>query len=490
MASSSPAFSASKSTLHGVKWSALAMVAGQLLFLARSVVLARLLSREDFGLLGMSATVQVALNMATNFGLTNTIVSGQYSSEEELHAQINTIWTADLIRRLLVVLLLMAAAFPTAKFYNDARLTPILMVTSLGVLVQGFENEGLMLLRRNVEFKANNIYTLVSQALSCAAPVLVALWRRDVWALVWGQLLATMLGVAFSYVYHPFRPRFELDRAALQRSIKFGKWFIVISAMVYVTTTADNIFVGRWLGPATLGGYLVAYNISMLPQNIITRVLSNVLFPVFAALNRGERERLGPAVQRVMSVATALLTLVLVPIGVLAPEIVAVFYGPKWGASVEPLRVLLLPGLFRGMLQNVSPITMGLDRPDLEARSKIAEAILFVAALSLLVPRFGTLGAASASALAYGLAVVVRYRIAASLVPDGFTGLAPTLGTMALSAGGGALAGWAILWPLAGAAPLLRLGIGSVAVWAATGALLLALRPSLRGELKRLKRGA
>ena len=468
-----------------MKWGAVATVWGQFLFLVRSVALAHLLSREDFGLMGMIASVMLGFNMLTNFGLNTAIIAGQYENDAELHSHLNTIWTADLIRSALVTLFLIAAAFPTAAFYGDARLAPLLAVTCLAVLVQGFENKGLVLLKRDVKWKSNAIYQVVNTTLTSMAPVVIALWQRDVWALVWGQLAATAVSVSFSYLFHPFRPRFELDPLALKRSIKFGKSFIVISVMVYITTTADNIFIGKILGPAALGGYLIAYNISNMPQNIISKVLSSVLFPVFAALNREDSERMAPAISRVLGVSTALLTLILVPMAVLAPEIIAAFFGPKWKDSVAPLRILLLPGLFRGLLQNVTPIVMALNRPDLEARSKVAEAILFVGALSVLVPRYGVIGAASASALAYFLAVVVRYYFVSRLVPGGFSALPATLATMAIAATGGAGAGFLALYPLQNAHPALRLALVTPLIWLVTGIFLLRLRPALRSEIER-----
>jgi len=320
--------------------------------------------------------------------------------------------------------------------------------------------------------------------------VAIAFWRQDVMALAWGQLAASFCSVGLSYLFHPYRPRFRLDRASMKRTAKQGRWFMIIGIMVFVTTTVDNVFIGRMLGSAALGVYVIAYTISTMPQTVISRVIANVLFPVVAALNRNDDARLGPAISRVMNVSTSVLTLIMVPMAVLAPELIGTFYGPKWAEAAEPLRILLLPGLFRGLLQNIGPIMLGLDRPDLEARSKIAEAVLFVIALSILVPKYGINGAAWASALAYFLAVVLRYRNAVKLVPDGFKRLPMQLVSMALAAAGGAGAGLLILWPLIGAAPLLRLLVGAPVVWGVTGFLLLALRPELRDELKSLKLGA
>ena len=475
--------SASERTLSGVRWTTISMLFNQILTLGRSVALAHLLSREDFGLMGMAATAQSAFSLFTNFGLQNTIISGKFADEKELHRQLNTIFTAEMIRAGLLSLMMMAAAVPTAKFYGDERLLPILLVLCLTPLVSACKNIGLTLLSRDVKFRSNTIYNVISSTITVAAPVALALWRRDVWALVWGQLIASAIGVAISYFYHPYRPRFQLDPAALRRSVKFGKWFLVISGMVYLTTTADNVFVGKLLGPATLGGYLVAYSIANLPATLVSKVLSSVLFPIFAKLGRDETDRLRAAVGRVLLVGSSLLIIITVPMMLLSPELISTFYGSKWADTADPLRVLMLVGLFRGMIQLISPLVMGLDRPDLEARSKIVEAIVFLAILYPMIQAFGTMGAAWAGVLIYFLSFVMRYRYASQLVPGGFTSMPRIVVTGALASAGGAALGALALHFLAPAPAPVRLFVAGGLTFVGCAALLMRLRPELRGEL-------
>ena len=480
-------FSASERMASGISWSAISVIFNQFLFLIRSIALARLLSQDNFGLMGMSLTVHGAFDAFTSFGLTNIIVAGKFDSDKDLKSQLNTIWTIELLRRIFATILIISLSYPIAKFYNDLRLTSILSITCLTLAVNGFENVGLKLLEREVKWRQATIYKMVGTALVTLTVIVVAFWRRDVWALAWGQFAAGIVSVGLSYFYHPYRPRFELNREALKRSAKMGPWFMVIGIMVYITTTVDNVFVGKLLGSSMLGVYVIAYTISSIPQSIISRVIAGVLFPIVAALNRSDDARLGPAIGRVLNVSTSVLALIMVPMAVLAPELIHTFYGHKWEGAILPLQILLLPGLFRGLLQNIGPIMLGLDRPDLEARSKIAEAILFVTALWFLVPKYGLVGAACASALAYFLAVVVRYRNAVKLVPAGFRDLPMQMLSMTLAALVGAGNGLLVLRFLHNAPSLVRLLVGTPVIWGATGCVLLALRPELRDELEKLK---
>jgi len=104
----------------GVALSAASAVLTQAVGLARSVVLARLLAPDDYGLFGMALTVSGALTVLTSFGLDFSLVARKFSGEGELEKHLDTVWTAELLRKLLLALLVLAAAYPTARFYGSA----------------------------------------------------------------------------------------------------------------------------------------------------------------------------------------------------------------------------------------------------------------------------------------------------------------------------------------------------------------------------------
>ena len=480
-------FSATERMVSGSVWGIASVVWSQLWFALKSVLLARLLSRDAFGLFGMSMTVQGALEAFTYFGLNTTIVSKKFEDDAELQGQLNTIWTLDLIRRALVTAVIMAFSFQIAKFYRDERLTSILAITCLTLAVSGFGNIGMSLLGREVKWKQATLYNMASTTLMTGSLIAVAFWRRDAWSLAWGQLVASVLSTALSYAFHPYRPRFQIDRRALNRSSKTGLWFFVLAVADYSMTTLDNVVIGRLLGSALLGVYIVAYGISSIPRSMMLKAVSTVMFPVVAALNRNEDARLGPAIARVMNIATSVLPMMIVPMAVLAPEIIGVFYGAKWQDAVDPLRILLLSGLLRALLQVISPIIIGLDRPDIEARSTIAEVVVFALALWLLVPPHGLVGAAWASVATYLVAVLLRFRNVSHLVPNGFNDVPLQMLTMSAASVFGAGAGLLLVWALGAQAPVVRLGVGTLVIWLATGAALLLLRPQLRAEVGRVQ---
>jgi lipopolysaccharide exporter len=466
----------------GVAWSAAALLVTYLTGLGRAVVLARLLAPEDFGLFGMALTVTAAVGALTHMGLDVSLLVHNFSDDEEFAAHLNTIWTAEVVRKCLLTLLLLALVYPTARFYGEGRLYLVLSFISLTPLVQGFHNIGLLILRKKVSFRKIIWFEQTTNILTTALAIGLAYWLRSVWALVYSQLLSTLLGVLLSYAFHPYRPRFAFDRAAAARAFDFGKFVLVISVAAYVTTMADNILVGRWFGAAALGIYVVAYNLASLPIGIINGVLGGVTLPAYAELRAQGAERLETAFVRLLSLSAAVLVILAVPFLLLADEVILLLYGAKWAAAAPLLRVLAVVAFCRGLLQVVAPLLVSLRGPRPEATAKVFEAILFLSLLYLLTSTYGLLGAAEAGACIYLITIIIRFRLLHSFMPRAARNVPrimwATLCAGALGVGAGAL----ILTFIDNT--LMRFVAGASISTSVTALVLLRLLPVLRGELR------
>lgn len=400
--------SLTKRVRAGIGWSATSVAVGYALGLVRSVVIARLLAPGDFGLFGMAATLLGALAALTNMGLDTSLIARKFSGDEELAAHLDTVWTAELVRRFLLTLLLLLFVYPVARFYGDARLTLILPLLSLTPLIQGFENIGLVIYRKRINFRRIVWFQLTSSLASTILVVALAFRTRNVWALVLGQLLAALASVFLSYLFHPYRPRLAFARNASRETFNFGKYMLLISATAYVTTTADNVLLGKLYGAAILGLYVVAYNLASLPINVIGGVFGNVVFPAYAELKAQGSERLEAAFERVLMMSAALLMIITVPLVLLADEVVLLLYGAKWARAAPLLRVLALIGFWRGLLQIIAPLIISVRGPAPEAKAKLVEATGFLLLLFPLTKIYGALGAAWAGVIVYLLTILIR----------------------------------------------------------------------------------
>jgi len=359
-----------KRVRSGVSWSVSSSLVGELIRFVRSVVLARLLVPEDFGLFGMALTIVAAMNALTTLGLDRTIVANKFETRDELKAHLDTVWSVELIRSLVIALLVSASAFPMSRFYGQAQLHVIIPVLGLIILVQGFQNIGLALLRKEISFARIFWYELATNVTGITLTVALAVVMRNVWALVIGLLLTAALGTVLSYVFHPYRPRLALEKLALRRALSLGKFTLVIAVASYVINMADNVMVGRLLGTGALGNYSLAFNIASAPISVVVFSLGTALFPAYAEITAQNPMRLELAFTKVFNISLMIMLTIAVPLFLLAGEIVQLLFGGRWTTAGTVLPILALAIPLRGLSLIISTVFWGFEQAKRGGRGK------------------------------------------------------------------------------------------------------------------------
>lgn len=465
--------------------------------------MARLLLAEDFGLFGMALTVVTGLGALTNIGLDISVINTKFENDDELSKHLDTIWTVDLIRRLLLAIFMLALAGPAASFYGATRVRDLLLVLSLLPLIQGFQNIGLMIYRKSVNFQRIVWLEVTTNFLTALATIALVLWTRNVWALVLSQLVAALISVALSYLFHPYRPRLRLDSGALRLALSFGKYAFLLGVLGYVMMMADNILLGRLYSAAILGTYVIAYNLAVLPLHGVTTAIVNVTFPAYAEISGrsptpeeglgrrttsnasgGETKRLERAFTRVFALSSTLLALTTALLLLLGEEIVVFLYGNKWAAAGTILRILALLVFCKGHAILVSPLVVSMRGIAPDAKIRVVEAAIFLILLYPLTSRYGATGAAAAGAIAFFVMMINRLRVASALLPDISKDLLQTV-LSAVVAGALAVGAGAIALRTIASVPG-RLVTGGLVIAIVVTGVMWMLSPRLRAELLRL----
>lgn len=451
---------------------------GQLIGFVRSVVLARLLAPEDFGLFGMALTIVAALNALTTIGLDRTIVANKFNTTDELKAHLNTVWSAELIRSLVMALMVSASAFPMSRFYGQPELKIIIPILGFVSFIQGFQNIGLVLLRKEINFARIFWYELATNVSGIALTVALALVMRNVWALVIGLLLTAALGTVLSYIFYSYRPRLAFEKIALRRALSLGRFTLVIAVASYVTNMADNVVVGRLLGTGALGNYSLAFNIASAPIVVLVFSLGTVFFPAYAEITSEQPKRLELAFTKVFSISLLIMLTITVPLFLLAGEIVQLLFGDRWATAGTVLRVLALAIPLRGLAQIISTAFWGLNRPKEVAMGRTLEAVVFLTALYPLITVFGLPGAGWAGVIAYAFACVNRLVALNRIIPGISSKLLPiSLSTLAAAGAGLLIAGVSLTFLTS---PLPRVILGGLISTIIPAVILLLVRADLR----------
>jgi len=363
-----------RSSAVGVLWSAFSQAGRQLVSLAVSIVLARLLGPKAYGLIGMVVLVNGFSGQFVDVGLGSALVQRRELRPEHL----SSVFWMNIGLGVLLCCGTCAAAPLIAPFFHEPELVALMRVSSLGFVIKSLGVVQASMLSRRMQFKGMSIVELAAALLGSSAGLALALRGGGVWSLVVQNLAVSIATVAGNWFLSPWRPDFAFSRKAVAELIGYGGNLIGFGMFNYLVRNADNLVIGRCLGTVPLGLYGRAYSLVLMPLTNITEVLSRVMFPTLSRI-QGDQ----PRVRSVYLRATRLIALISMPVvvGMLATAdtSIRVLLGSKWAGMVPVFRILCLAFLTQPVGSTVGWLYMSQGRTDLMFRWGVASGVIYVA---------------------------------------------------------------------------------------------------------------
>jgi O-antigen/teichoic acid export membrane protein len=391
----------------GGGWVFLMNISQRLLELGRLVVLARLLTENDFGLMGIALLMIGILETFTETGFQVALIQ----KKDVTAAYLNSAWTLGVVRAVFLFAVLFLAAPYGAAFFGTQVAKPIIRVYGLIILMRGLTNIGQIYFRKELEFNKQFVYQLSGTLVDVLVAVFIALLYRTVWALVLGGVAGSAVRCIASYMIQPYRPRISFSWKEAGELWGFGKWILGSSALVFLLVHGDDIFVGRLLGAAALGFYQMAYRLSNMPATEISSVIAQVALPAYSKI-QGNIPRLRDAYLKVLKFSAFLAFPVAGSIFVLAPDFTRIFLGERWLPMVPAMQVLALFGMLRAIGATTGAFFMAVGKPEITTKIKLAASILLFILIYPFTKWWGILGA-SIAVTAYILpaAILAVYKV-------------------------------------------------------------------------------
>lgn len=368
-----------QTVVSGTKWTGLASFFGVFFQLLQTMVLARLLTASDFGVMGIALVVIGFSQLFMDMGFSSIVIQKKDISQ----VQLNTIFWLYIMLGGLLFLALYLCAPVAAGFYNEPELTTVIRIVGTGFLIIPIESLFISLIQKNLEFKRIAQREIISRILSFAAGLAAACFGWGIYSLV----VLHMTGLLFSSVFvvrmglKYFKPNRLFSIDSLKGMFSFGAYIMGDNIVNFFNKQIDVLLIGRFMGIHTVGIYNQGKNFSMRPYMVINPVITQVSFPLLAKL-KDDTGALRKLYQNTITYLCYVNFPIYVFMALYAEEVVLVLFGSQWLEAVPVVQVLALSIMVRSVFNPMGSLLTAVGKPKV---SFVWNLVLFCVTPVLLV---------------------------------------------------------------------------------------------------------
>ncbi|QNE04859.1 lipopolysaccharide biosynthesis protein [Croceicoccus marinus] len=396
----------------GAGWVGATRILMNLIAFVSTIVLARLLLPDDFGIVAIAESISVIVTSVTELSLAKALI--QHSDPRRRH--FDTAWTLNITRSMILGGVVAAISVPVAAAYGDERLVPLLIVLGATVVASGLDNPKVVIFQRNLVFWQETLLGVIPKLLGFISALAIAVIFESFWALVAGSVVAQVSRIAISYILAPYLPR--LTFAAYRELLSFSIWLTFSELIKTVNFRSDTLVLGAFVGPTPLGYYSYGGKLAYLPVRESLGPIRQLLFPAFSLI-KGEMYRLRAAYMQSQGVLCTLAFPIGIGFAVLAEPIIRLLIGEKWLPIAPIVQVLGVVSAIQ-TIENSQPLAMSLGRTKRiftrELRVFLIRIPLVI--LGLIVGQYPFIGIIMAVVLARAAANIVNIFLNLQLVRD------------------------------------------------------------------------
>lgn len=372
--------------INALKWVLGGTIAVQLISWVITIYVIRLLNPDDMGLMGIAFVFIGALSLISELGLSYAVIQKRDITEYQLRQVLGFVILGNLFFFFLVLI----SAKYIANFYDESRLTPILMTLSVIFLMRPFYVINETLLAKEMKFKLKSMVNLISNVSAAFTALILAKLGYGVWALIWNQLMLYLTRVVCFNIASKgmIRPSFNFNGSG--QLLTFGSYSTGASFFRSLFFKLDVMIGGKLLSVGPIGVYSVALQLSTIVLDKLSIVIPQIAFPAFSIMQSDSLHFASTFLK-----AGRFLYLISFPcfcgIAAISPEIVALFLGDKWLEVIFPMRILCLVMPLRMLDLLYYPAMVGKGRADICMLTAILTTIVLAFAF-LIGARWGIEG--------------------------------------------------------------------------------------------------
>ena len=407
--------------LSGLSWSVLGRGFNQVVTVGIGILLARLLSPEVFGLLGMVVIFTGFANLFNGLGLGAAIIQ----SDDITEAHLSSIFWLNVGCGIGLFAFFVVAAPWIADFYGEPMLVSLTSVLAFQFVIGSINSVHETLFRKAVDFRPIALISIGTTVVSGAVGVGMALSGYGVWSLVGKSLTGSVTGTVAYWIVSPWRPSLRFDWGATKELLGFSLNLVGEQVLNYWVRRVDDLLIGKIIGPAALGLYTKAYGLMLMPLNQVSRVISQVLFPSLSTIKNDPSR-----VKRLYLRAAQTVALITFPmmLGLLATSetVVLAVLGKQWERMVPILRTFCVLGLAQSVGALIGNLFKSQGRADLMLRLGVFVKLWMIGAIIIGI-QWGVMGVTVCYTFASLVALYPETRYGGKLVGLSFKELISSL---------------------------------------------------------------
>lgn len=316
-------------------------VGGQLISfgmtISSTIIMARLLSPEDYGLVAMVTAFTGFVSIFKDLGLSAAVIQKEYINQH----QVSTLFWINIMISLSIALIIAFLAPLLVSFYREDRLFYITIAFSISIFITGFSMQHSALMNRQMKFKALSGIQIVSTAASLCTGVLLAWYGYGYWAIVATTVLTPVFSTIILWIVCDWRPNLIVRSSNIRSFVEFGAGITGFDLVNYFSRNMDNILIGRYVGSGALGVYSKAYQLLMLPITQLRNPLNAVALPALSSLQKDE-EKYQIFFKRYLFTLAFFSMPIVMYLGIFSDEIILLVLGNQWSESGYIFKLLAI----------------------------------------------------------------------------------------------------------------------------------------------------
>lgn len=373
-------------TIYGVFWSIGQELCSKLISFSITIVLARILSPAEFGLIAMLFVFIAVGNSLLDGGLTSSLIR----TAEVTQKDCSTVFYFNLIGSLIIYSILFLAAPLISDFYHQSVLTKVVRVYGIVLIINAFYGIQQTLLVKEMKFKTMTVIQIPAVIGGGILGVILAKLGYGVWSLVWMGLLNSFISTVLHWYFSPWRPILLFDSLSFRKHFNYGYKLTLSGLIDKVYQNIYAIIIGKFYAPAQLGFYSRAESISQLPTGIISSAIGKVTLPMFTKIAH-DNEQLVNIYRKVMLQVLFWMAPSLVALSVIAEPLFRLMLTDKWLPAVPYFQILCIAGIMYPIHAYNLNILKVKGHSDLFLRLEIIKKLLCIIGILCAFP-FGIYG--------------------------------------------------------------------------------------------------